>query len=124
MREREKAHIDCIILSRDIRHLPNLTLHWGVEAMVVLWGQPKYRQGATDVSLRLVLVRLAEQAGHGEFPAFDPKTRGLGDALEGQKAAVGGADKAVGVVEAFYGAGGGLELAVEELIKCFCELGT
>ena len=82
--------------------------------MIILRSQAEDRECSIGVPLRLVLVRIPEEASDAELAAFDPELGGFVDGGKCHEAAVRSADEPVRVVGAFNRTCGGFEFAFDE----------
>lgn len=118
-RRADSHWVDGVVLALEELWFAHDAVDGDVEAVVVLGSKAEDAEGALLEAFGILGVRIAEEAGDGEFAAFDPDSGGVFDAVEGDAAAVGGGDDDFWVIWGAARAGVRLELAVEELVEGF-----
>lgn len=105
------AHIDSVILSGDVSHVPYSPVDRRMESVIVLRGESEDTHSAAVIALDLVLVVIAKKTRNCKLAPFDPETCSVADGFECHESAVGSTDDTVGVVRLLYRSGFWFEFA-------------
>ena len=109
--------IDRVVLTLDQFRLAHNTIHWDVEAVIILRRKSEDSKCAIVEPLRILRIGIAEETCHTELAALDPDTLGILETVENDRATIGGADDDIRVIGRGARSSVGLQFTVKELVE-------
>lgn len=106
-----------VVLTLDQFWFTHNPVHWDVESMIVLRRKSEDSEATVLELLRVLWIGIAKQTCNAKLASFDPDALGILEAVENDRAAIGGTDDDIGVVGCGARPSVRLQFAVEELVE-------